>query len=52
LLAVGLEEYLNKPNSVVMIEWGEKVKKDFKKNVQFKTVSIVHSGENRVITIK
>lgn len=52
LFAIGIEEYLNNPRTVVIIEWGDKVKKDFKKKkIKFKIISISIKGNSRIITI-
>jgi tRNA threonylcarbamoyladenosine biosynthesis protein TsaE len=41
LFAIGIEEYLNNPRAVVIIEWGEKVEKEFKKKkIKFNKIKI------------
>jgi len=51
LFQIGLEEYLNDPETVVFIEWGEKVAKDLKK-YKFKTIKIEHQDNLREINIQ
>lgn len=43
---IGLEEILNTPNSVVVIEWGEKLKKFFSKNYYEVNFSYSDSQKN------
>lgn len=52
LFYLGLEEYLNKNDSVVIIEWADKIKdylKNFKKVIK---IRILAQGEIRKLTIK
>lgn len=51
LFQIGLKEYLNDPETVVFIEWGDKVKKDLKK-YQFETIKIDHQENSRKINIQ
>jgi tRNA threonylcarbamoyladenosine biosynthesis protein TsaE len=48
LINIGLEEYLNKKDAVVVIEWGEKMEKYLKKyKIKFKIIKIKILGENK-----
>lgn len=51
LLAVGLSEYLNNPDTVVMIEWGEKLTKVLKKQkIKIQTIDIMINQSDRKIS--
>ncbi|HCC23846.1 TPA: tRNA (adenosine(37)-N6)-threonylcarbamoyltransferase complex ATPase subunit type 1 TsaE [Candidatus Falkowbacteria bacterium] len=51
LFQIGLEEYLNHPETVVFIEWGEKVEPELKKH-RVKTIRISHQDNSREINIQ
>lgn len=43
--AIGAEEYFNSPDSVVIIEWADRIKEILPKNVKF--VKIINKGGNK-----
>jgi tRNA threonylcarbamoyladenosine biosynthesis protein TsaE len=52
LFYLGIEEYLNKPDVVVVIEWADKIKKYLKKFKKVIWVQIKIKGEQREIIVK
>lgn len=55
LQSIGLEDYLNEPSSIVVIEWGEKVEKALAKlKIGFQTVQIKLKDTNKreIIVVK
>jgi tRNA threonylcarbamoyladenosine biosynthesis protein TsaE len=49
---LGLDEYINHPHAVVVIEWAEKLKKYLKTKKKVKYVNLEIKGAKRVVTIK
>jgi len=52
LFYLGIEEYLNKPDVVVVIEWADKIKKYLKKFKKVIWLKIEIQGEERKIILK
>ncbi len=52
LLEIGLEEYLNDPESLVLIEWADKIKDKLPKNTKYFKFKLGETEDERVIEIK
>ena len=52
LFYLGLEEYLNRPDSIVLIEWADKIKNYIKKFKKIIWLKIKIINNQRIITIK
>jgi tRNA threonylcarbamoyladenosine biosynthesis protein TsaE len=52
LFYLGIEEYLNKTDTIVIIEWADKIKKYLKKFKKLKWIKIKIKGEEREIIVK
>ena len=51
LITLGLDEYLGKGDSVVVIEWTEKIEKELKSEI-VKKLSFIQTGGKRFVKIK
>jgi len=51
LITLGLDEYLGKGDSVVVIEWAEKIEKELKSEI-VKKLSFIQTGGKRFVKIK
>ena len=51
IIGIGIEEYLNKKDTIVVIEWAEKIKKILTKNTKYVTMKY-KSNNSRFINIK
>lgn len=49
LLDIGIKEYLNKPDTIVIIEWVDKIKKTLTKKIKY--VKIKYQNKNKRIII-
>jgi tRNA threonylcarbamoyladenosine biosynthesis protein TsaE len=48
LSPIGFEEIISQPNTIVVIEWPEKIKEALPKNTKY--FSIAHNGDKRIIS--
>lgn len=48
LFYLGVEEYLNRPDTIVIIEWADKIKKYLKKFKNLKWLQIIYNDNERI----
>lgn len=48
---LGLDDYINQPHAIVVMEWAEKLKKYLKTKKKVKYLNFALKGEERIITI-
>ena len=49
LIDIGLEEYLNDPHCLVLIEWADKIKEDLPKNTKYIKFKLGKTENERII---
>ncbi len=49
LMAIGADEYFNRPDAVTVIEWADKIKKILPKKAKFLKISIQRNNSRKII---